>query len=235
MTPVWVNHPGHWLEVADLCHRAGVCGWDTETYGHDVHTSSPAYRARIDVWSLATADGAWVLPAEALVSPALRGLLEDPDVVKVAHNARHDLHAAENAGVTVRGVYDTLEPARVCWPQHREFHLKALRVSVLGKPARDGFKELTAPQVENEYRWVTRCTCGDPGCRRRKAPHDPVPAVKVIPHKIPCPIESIGPGHPRWQAKLEYAAEDAVDALDLFARVKVRLAQLADTIPELPW
>lgn len=225
-------------------------GWDTETYGHDVKTSSPAFRAVVDVWSLALrtpevsprgyhmARGC-VLPREALERGPLRAVLQDPGVVKVAHNARHDLHAAENHGVIVRGVRDTLETARLVWPardgERISYNLKALRVSVLGKDGRDGFKALTAPSTRTIQVPCRRCVCGDPGCRRRKAPHSQVETTKDKTVNEPCPIEAITPGHPRWAAKLAYAAEDAVDALELAEVEDFRLGELAARLPELPW
>ena len=120
MIPVWADKPEDWARLAALARAAGHVGWDSETTGHNVKKTSPAFRAKIDVWSLALKVGdSWrgvVLPLEALVASELRGVLEDPGIVKDAHNARHDLHSAENHGVIVRGVYDTLEGARLAFP-----------------------------------------------------------------------------------------------------------------------
>lgn len=238
--------PGEWADLAAVIRDLGVCGWDTETYGHNVKTSTPAYRARVDEWSLAVrtdrvtprgyrAAVGWGLPLEALVSGPLRGVLEDPGVQKIAHNARHDLHAAENHGVAVRGVRDTLETARLVWPHLREFGLKALRVAVLGKPGRDGFKALTAPLETAVLVPYRGCPCGLKGCRRTKAPHHLETLEKTVMKKYPCPIESIVPGHPRRAEKEAYMIEDSVDALELAEVEDARLAELGARLPELPW
>lgn len=244
--PVFLSDPGAWADLAAVIRDAGVCGWDTETYGHDVRTTTPAYRALVDEWSLAVPTGAisprghrvwrgFGLPRTALESGPLRAVLEDLGVPKIAHNARHDVHGAANHGVTVRGWVDTLETARLVWPGRLSYGLKALRVDVLGKPGRDGFKDLTAPQIVKDFKPYRGCRCGLKGCRRSKSPHLLEDLVKEVERKVPCPIEGITPGHPRRAAKESYMIEDAVDAGELWDVARARLVAVGRALPELPW
>lgn len=244
----WLDTEAGWADLAADAERSGApVGWDTETYGHNVKESSPAFRARVDVWSLGVArwrrgvtaapvyEG-YVLPADALRRGPLRALLESPRVVKVAHNARHDLHAAANEGVTVAGVTDTLETARLAYPGLPSYTLKALRVAVLGKPAREGFRDLTRPEPVRRDRARVVCVCGKSGCRRKSEGHVQwTETVTTWTKGVPVPVEAIVPGHPRWTEKLEYAAEDAVDAPELWWALRARVDRLATTLPPLPW
>lgn len=249
MTP-YLDTPEKWVACERTLRAAGVFGLDTETYGHDVKTSSPAYRAKIDVWSVAVrtpelspvgyhvAAGA-VLPVDAL--PYFKELLEDELVWKVLHNARHDRHSLANHGVQLRGVRDTLERARLLFPGLEDgFALKPLRVSVLRKSSRDTFKDVTAPLVRQV--WTTHpvktCACGTAGCKKRSLPDhakltSDVQTVKEVTE--PCPIESVIPGHPRWAMKCDYAGDDAVDGLELDEMLDLRQVELARLLPPLPW
>ena len=49
----YLDQPEQWDAVVKACLEKKVVGLDTETYGHNVKTSTPAFRAKIDVWSLA--------------------------------------------------------------------------------------------------------------------------------------------------------------------------------------
>lgn len=239
MTAPYLTNPADWDRLAALCRAAGRCGWDTETTGHNVKKSSPAFRARVDVWSLALpSKGVWrgmVLPREALTHSSLRAMLEDPSVVKDAHNARHDLHAAENHGVIVRGVYDTLEACRMAWPGLKSYTLKALRVEVLGKPERDTYKYLTRPMVQRTPYESQACMCCAPGCRKKSFPHVQIATTKYKEKRVKLDIADIGPGHERWRAKLDYAAADAEDSPELAEAAVARRLVLCTTLPELPW
>lgn len=252
MTP-YLDKPEQWEAVALAIRARGIVGVDTETYGHNVKTSTPAFRAKIDVWSVALRTEeldprgyhrcrACVLPVAAL--SALGGVLADPAVLKVFHNAHHDQHAFANHGVLVSGVYDTLDAVRLMWPGNDlGYRLKSLRVGLLGKPEREGFKELTSPlDVSTVLRELGQsCACGNPKCRKTERIWGDVHAKteivleKVKVHKEPCPIESITPGHERWSRKLEYAGDDAVDALELHELCENRTVSLMSKLPELPW
>lgn len=240
MSAPWVTDPKDWAAIAELAHRAGAIGWDSETYGHNVKKSSPAFRAKIDVWSLAMVgkDGEWhgvVLPVEALEAGPLRGVLEDPDIVKYAHNANHDLHAAANYGVTVRRVVDTLSSARLAWPGLLSYTLKALRVDILGKPERETFKQLTRPVIERIPYDRLVCVCCKKGCRKKSYPHVQFAEPRYKEKKVKIDIDGIVPGHKRWLEKCDYAAADAEDAPELGVAAAKRLDELCLKLPELPW
>ena len=87
--------------------RSPLIGLDTET------TSLDPYRGRVRSLQLSSAETNYVvdlfkLPA-AFEEPALRDLLESPDSVKVAHNAKFDLKMLlHHFGVEIRPIFDTL-------------------------------------------------------------------------------------------------------------------------------
>jgi len=267
MTWSWLDKPEQWDAVVAACRAKKVVGLDTETYGHNVKTSTPAYRAKIDVWSLALATSvlsprgyhvarACVLPLGACLYPPMKEMLESQEILHVFHNAHHDQHAFANHGVCIGAVYDTLDSVRLLWPGMDEgYYLKPLRVNLLGKPAREGFKGkkkskyheaeagLTDP-LEVEYT-VTKeaevCSCGAEKCRKTERKWGDIHHKRVVleetvkTRKEPCPIESIVPGHPRWERKLNYAGDDAADGLELYEVIQNRIATLDPKLPDLPW
>lgn len=263
----WLDKPEQWDAVVKACKTKGVVGLDTETYGHNVKTSTPAYRAIVDVWSLALATTqlsprgyhvarACVLPLEAALYQPMKEMLESQEVLHVFHNAHHDQHSFANHGVSIGVVFDTLDAARLLWPGMDEgYALKPLRSSILGKPVREGFKGkkkskyhdaepgLTDP-LEVEYvstREVKVCNCGEDGCRKTEKKWGSLHSKRVVLEEVtktrkePCPIESIVPGHVRWERKLSYAGDDAADGLELYEVIQQRLVSLEPKLPLLPW
>lgn len=231
----WVAGEPAWEPIWSAIESTRAFAWDTETYGHNVKETSPAYRAEVDVWSVAVRDRSWVLPAFALDHDVWQYLFANPAIQKVGHNVRHDLHALANRGVEVRGLYDTLEGARLAWPGRRSYTLKSLRVEVLGKPTRELFADITAPDIIEIPHFSTVCVCCKPGCRKKSWPHAQFPSYKPKFQKQGVTVEGIGPLHPRWARKLAYAAADAEDAFDLKAAVDERIGVLSIRLPELPW
>jgi DNA polymerase-1 len=68
-----------------------------------------------------------------LVAERMRPVLEDPDVLKVAHNAKYDLTVLKRHGLEVQGVnFDTMIAAYLIEPSRRGFGLKDLAWSKLG-------------------------------------------------------------------------------------------------------
>lgn len=263
----WLDKPEQWDAVVKACYAKGVVGLDTETYGHNVKTSTPAHRAKVDVWSLALSTSqlhprgyhvarACVLPLEAALYPPMKEMLESRHVLHVFHNANHDQHAFANHGIEVGLVFDTLHAVRLLWPGMDEgYYLKPLRVNLLGKPAREGFKGkkrskhhdaepgLTDPlQVTyTVFKEVKECACGIDGCRLTEKKWGPGHRKTLMKEEIektrmePCPIESIVPGHVRWDRKRAYAGDDSADGLELYELVLLRIAELEPKLPELPW
>lgn len=251
----WLDSPAQWDAVVKACYAKKQVGLDTETYGHNVKTSTPAHRAKIDVWSLALATTqfsprgyhrarACVLPLDAALYPPMKEMLESQDVLHIFHNAHHDMHSFANYGISVGAVYDTLDAVRFLWPSlDGGYYLKPVRVNLLGKPAREGFTELTAP-IDEQYTVLKEgklCACMVEGCRKTEKKWGEVHAKRVVmeevvkTRKVPCPIESIVPGHPRWERKLDYAGDDAADGLELYEVIQARLDYLNNRLPPLPW
>jgi hypothetical protein len=254
----YLDQPEQWDAVVKACLEKKVVGLDTETYGHNVKTSTPAFRAKIDVWSLALSTSqlsprgyhlarACVLPLEAAHYPPMKDMLESFEVLHVFHNAHHDQHAFANHDVCIGAVFDTLDAVRLAWPGlDCGYALKPLRVHLLGKSDRTRFKStkthtdlgLTDPiVVEYQVEAETKiCACGVEKCRKRKG-HE----KSIVKHwvtktrKEPCPIEGIGPGHARWQMKVDYAGDDAADGLELYELVLKRLRETEPKLPNLPW
>lgn len=221
---VYADTPERWARVANIALQAGICGLDSETYGHDIEESTAPYRARIHVWSLAVfssepsprahryADGV-VLPVDALEHPDIRRLLAEPSVTKVAHNAPHDVHAMSNHGVIVRGWVDSLPRARVVFPAEPRHGLKSV-CHLLGRTLRK-YEDVLTMEVDVPFP-ARRCPCGNPKCQRKTRGHGRVDTV--VYRRLPRlqPIETVRAGHPLWPALLDYAAEDAVAALELW-------------------
>jgi hypothetical protein len=262
----YLDTPEQWDKVVAACYQRGIIGCDTETYGHNVKESTPAFRAKIDVWSLALATTqvhprgyhiarACVMPLEAALYPPMKDMLESQQVLHVFHHAHHDQHSFANHGINLGLVYDTLDAVRLLWPGKDEgYTLKSLRVWLLGKELRESFKMkkhkdgsfeagLTDPQEINELytREVKVCSCGKEGCRLTEKKWGPAHAKEFISEtrtrvvKVPCPIESIKPGHVRWQRKRDYAGDDAADGLELYELVTQRILSLDSSLPALPW
>ena len=148
-------------------------------------------------------------------------------------------------GIELANVFDTLDMARLAWPGMGNYSIKPLRVVLLGKPEREGFKDLTEPDsvVEQYTKDVVtkRCECGAVPCHKRttavghKRLEVIMPEIKERMVKVAVPIEAIVPGHPRFARKVDYAGDDAADGLELRELGLARLARLEAQLPELPW
>lgn len=244
MSEFWAPGPTEWQRVADSLKRAAddgePAGLDSEFYGLDVTKESTVHRSRIHVYSVAVflrpavhhprgyrrAFGA-VLPVASLEYMPLRAMLEDGPLL-CAHNLPVDHHSFANHGVLLGPTVNTLEEARWFDP-HRVassggsgFGLKALKVEVLGKKPGRTFEEIVSEPYEefrSTWRAERRCECGMVPCRKRGAGHERhderVETVHSSVKYRQIPLQDIGPDHPRWEQLLPYAAEDAVDALEL--------------------
>lgn len=235
---MYLSTPSEWDDLVRRLADAAIIGLDTEFYGVDVRRQSTCNRARVHVFSLAEFTGkrsprghymarGYVLPAEAL--PAVAPLLTDSSLVKVVHNRAVDDHALASHGIRLAGAVNSLSLARWCWPELVRgggFGLKALMlklgklpVAEFGDVVRYTREELTSSWVKKRTRV---CSCGEEGCRKRNG-HDKVEVeetVEVVRTRTvrdEYPLESIVPGHPRWELLVEYAAEDAVSALELYS------------------
>ena len=229
-----------WEALATRLADAVIVGLDTEFYGLDVRRESCVGRAKVHVFSLAEYTGrrsprghfvatGYVLPAASI--PTFAPLFADEDVIKVVHNLAVDDHALANHGAVVRGAVNTLSLARWCWPGlvgSGGYGLKAL-MARLGKEPVAAFKDLVGYEAEEfTSTWkkvkVKTCACGTTGCRKRTLPEhakeereedEEVVRSRVVRREYP--LESIVPGHERWDLLVRYAAEDAVSALELYS------------------
>ncbi len=241
---VYLDTPAQWDALAAILERTSIVGLDTEFYGLDVRKESCVGRARIHVWSIAVRTSAesplgfhrargFVLPLNAALHTGLRDALEDPTLVKCVHNQPVDDHAFHNHGVDLQGCVNTLGLARWVWPglvTRGGFGLKNLMQAKLNRAPIAEFKDVVGwertVQVE---KWrtslETRCACGVEGCRKRKAEgtlsHEKgTVEVTSVSYRDKrevgeFPLESITPGHERWDLLVRYAAEDAVAALEI--------------------
>jgi hypothetical protein len=235
----YLDRPEQWVVLARVLRAAGIFGLDTEFYGLDVRKESCVGKARVHVWSVAIRSErrsplgfaiarGWVLPVEALTHPDLVAVLEDPTVAKPCHNQPVDDHAVHNHGVNLRGCINTLGLARWMWPElvtAGGFGLKNLMLVKLRRPPVCEFKDVVSDErtiqvTKDRTKQVTVCSCGVEGCRARKG-HTKSKVTRVSQvvtekiEKFQHPLESIGPGHPRFKLLVEYAGEDAVAALEV--------------------
>lgn len=149
------------------------------------------------------------------------------------HNQSVDAHALANHGITLRGGINTLGLVRWEMPELIQmagrFKLKALMVNLLGREPVCAYLDLVTFERAEPYstwRKVTRseCSCGVPGCLKRKPDtsyheklrvEERVETIHERTVKDRYPLQSIVPGHPRWELLVEYALDDAVAALQI--------------------
>lgn len=191
-----------------------------------------------------------VFPVDALQRPSVRRWLEDPDSVKVGLNSPVDIHATEHtAGTQVAGVVDLLSSARWCWPSRVApgpgYSLDALGSDILGRPKADSFEEvLGEPNVVSVRRKSTTtrnvCECGSSPCRKRKGPGHTRSVVKeveewyedVVRGTRLIPLETVVPGHPRFERLVKYSGVDSELAAELD---QVLLRELGKRQVAVPW
>lgn len=257
MAITYVDTQEKLAKVISAIKQADAVGLDTEFSGVDVGAQSCAARAKVHVWSIAVpyldnrigprgnrlARSA-VLPASALEDPEIRAWLED-DTVKAVHNLPVDAHSIRTSGVRLRGGVNTLSLARWAWPERARgagFTLDSLGGDFLGSGKTLSFKEIFT-KMTTEYiirtKRITYCECGTAPCRKRTTTpgHRRLERLEEtrIPKEVPVeiPLESVGPGHERWQMLLEYAAQDAVLALGVYDLARHAMSRQSRTIPWL--
>lgn len=235
-----------WAKVAKRLFETKLCGLDTETYGHNVRETTAPYRAKVHIWSVAVvrADGevrGVVLPCAALAFGPIRAALEDPGIVKVAHNAPHDVHALANGcehfkPIVCQGWVDSLPRARLYWPAEEGHGLKRLCAKV-GMALTEYKEVLTAPNWVDGMRKQRVCECGNLECEasarlkghKRQVIEYP---ERILKGSMIVPLENVGPGHALWLKLLEYAGEDAVAALKLWLLMD---SMQPPESPNAPW
>lgn len=87
---------------------AAVLGCDTET------SSLSARGGRIFSVQFSDGDFSVLIPtSEGIALGKLTGILENPSIVKIFHNARFDLEFLRESGYTARNIYDTMIAEKV--------------------------------------------------------------------------------------------------------------------------
>lgn len=243
-----------WDKLVTAIEKRGICGLDTEFYGLDIKKESTVRRAKIHVWSIAirssvfdargyTKAVGFVLPVEALTHSGIRRVLSSKRIIKAVHNQPVDSHALQNHGVQLKGAINTLNLCRWVWPEMNKvpgYTLKSLMQTKLGREPICTFKELVSYiYYEPIEKWkdVKRnvYSCGRDSCRKRNCHSksvilEKVPYIREYKRKSVYSLESIIPGHPRFPLLIDYAAEDAVAALEL-----LELALRADDPAPYPY
>ncbi len=253
----YADTPDKIAKVVAAIRAVDSVGLDTEFTGVNVGEQSCAARARIHIWSVGVpypdnritprgnrlTRGA-VFPASALSHPELRDWLEDATAVKVVHNLPVDAHAMRCAGVFLNGAVNSLSLARWAWPERARgagFTLDALGRDLLGAGKLSSFKEIFT-RMETEYtirtRRITYCECGATPCRKRATTPGHRRLERLEETRIPkevvvdIPLDSVVPGHEKWQEALDYAAQDAVLAHGVY---DLALRHMARRTVDAPW
>jgi DNA polymerase I-like protein with 3'-5' exonuclease and polymerase domains len=228
-----------WDKLVRAIERRGVMGLDTEFYNVDIKKQSTVLRAKIHVWSVAirsdtfdargyTKAVGFVLPVAALEHSGIRRVLESRKILKAVHNQPVDSHALHNHGIQLRGALNTLNLARWVWPEMNKvpgYTLKSLMTTKLGREPICTFKQLvsyTYYEPVEKWKQVKRnvYSCGRDSCRKRNCHSksvllEKVPYIREYKRKSEYPLETIVPGHTRFSLLVNYAAEDAIAALEL--------------------
>ncbi|MDQ5826228.1 MAG: DNA polymerase, partial [Chloroflexota bacterium] len=137
-----INDPSRLAQVAELLAHETVLGVDTETTGLDPHVSE------LLLLQVATADKVYIVDCRRVVPIALKPLLENPNVLKVAQNAKFEYEMLkQQCGITLTNMYDTMLAERICTAGlGREISLKQIAAryvgAVLDKSVREAFYKL---------------------------------------------------------------------------------------------
>jgi len=204
-------------------------GFDTEFTGVDFENGDNCVlKSKLDVWSIALFDGGLhprgyktsrgVTLSSSVIS-VFKDILQNKDILKYCHNAPVDIHTCNNIEIDVVGIIDTLSLARWTFPERLLYGIDILSREFLDQSKFISFDELCKEPVFEDKEFIVKyCSCGVEGCRKRKG--HPKIEEKIIESvqtrkKITIPISDIQPGHPKFDMKKEYAAQDAVLALCL--------------------
>ncbi len=137
-----ISDPSRLAEVAELLASEKVVGLDTETTGLDPYT------AALLLLQVSTTDRVYIVDCKRVVPLALKPLLENPDVMKVAQNAKFEyVMLRQQAGITVNNLFDTMLAERLLTAGiGREISLKAIAHKYIGatldKSVRESFYKL---------------------------------------------------------------------------------------------
>jgi DNA polymerase-1 len=139
-----IQDPSRLAEVAEMLTQEAVLGIDTETTGLDPHS------VQLLLLQVSTADKVYIVDCKRLVPLALKSILENPKILKVAQNAKFEYEMLkQQTGITLSGIFDTMLAERVLTSGiSREISLKAIAQkyiqATLDKTVRENFYKLTA-------------------------------------------------------------------------------------------
>ncbi len=137
-----IQDPSRLAEVAEQLSRETVIGVDTETTGLDPHTSE------LLLLQVSTTDKVYVVDCRRLVPLALKPLLENPNIRKIAQNAKFEYEMLrQQVGITLSNMYDTMLAERLLTAGiSREISLKMVAQKYIGatldKSIREAFYKL---------------------------------------------------------------------------------------------
>ncbi|MEO6457623.1 MAG: DNA polymerase [Chloroflexia bacterium] len=137
-----IQDPSRLAHVADLLSKEKVLGLDTETTGLDAHTSE------LLLLQVSTIDKVYIVDCKRLVPLALKGVLENPQVLKIAQNAKFEYKMLrQQTGIAIAGIFDTMLAERLLTAGvSREISLKAIAQKYIGatldKTVREAFYKM---------------------------------------------------------------------------------------------
>ena len=113
-------------QVAELLATEKVLGIDTETTGLDPYTVD------LLLLQISTADKVYIVDCKRVVPLALKAVLENPDILKIAQNAKFEyVMLRQQVGITLNGIFDTMLAERLLTAGiSREISLKAICAEV---------------------------------------------------------------------------------------------------------
>lgn len=138
-----INDPSRLAEVAELLASEKAVGLDTETTGLDPFTSE------LLLLQVSTVDKVYIVDCRRVVPLSLKPLLENPDIIKIAQNAKFEyVMLRQQAGITVNNFFDTMLAEKLLMAGiGREVSLKAIAQKYIGatldKSVRESFYKLT--------------------------------------------------------------------------------------------
>lgn len=137
-----IQDPSRLAEVAEMLAYETVLGIDTETTGLD------PYASELLLLQISTLDKVYIVDCKRLVPLALKSVLENPGIRKIAQNAKFEYEMLrQQMGITINSLFDTMLAERLLTAGiGREISLKQIANkyigAVLDKSVRESFHKL---------------------------------------------------------------------------------------------
>jgi DNA polymerase I-like protein with 3'-5' exonuclease and polymerase domains/intein/homing endonuclease len=139
-----IDDPSRLAQVAEILSQEKIVGIDTETTGLDPYT------CQLLLLQISTLDKVYIIDCKRLVPLALKPMLENPNVLKVAQNAKFEYEMLkQHVGITLAGLFDTMLAERLVTAGiGREISLKAIAQKYIGatldKSVRESFYKIAS-------------------------------------------------------------------------------------------